>query len=208
MKKLATLLVCICILFAVKSTAQSFSDSVKRALQQVSDEMYAADDKECFIVQAITDELIQPGQKFVFIYDTGVITINGNKPAGGLRERYLIRAGHFLQMGKGCIDSCNMGIDEGGITLAEIFDANSKFRKRLENSRIAMNREILRDMSSSKLIDTADYKILYNIHGLYVNNEKVPADIAGIYIAMIESEGFYPIEESDEFVMEHPYKGD
>ena len=211
MKKLSTLLTCIFILCVAKSNAATaLNDSMKLELQRVSNIMYHDTDNNFIVVDAIIDGLIPLDEFYELGYKNGEVEINYAPLPTDKAVAYAKKISKFL-VRNGSKDSSAFSMRCDGTKLADIFDTASTFRKTwVHDIHIAMDpnllfntKPILELLISDNVIDSANYDIVYNLHGLFINNIKLSSSKAAKYIKLINAQGYSPEKGGDEMELEN-----
>lgn len=178
-----------------------FSDSIKMELNKVSLQIFVEHNRNFLIVDAILDGLIVIDSPYTFEYDNGKMSINSEPLPAAFKNKYTDKLNAFKAMEQpGQVNTFSMY--RSGITLKEIFDPSSIFRKSESElykfGNMPDTKSIKEFFSKGKMIDTAgQYTIRYNVKGLFINDKKVPDPAAKKYISFINDAGFKPEQLSD-----------
>jgi hypothetical protein len=184
------------------------SDSMKSELRKIGKLMCDEKNQNFIIIDGLADGLIQAGVHYDIRYNNGPLLINEKVPPPEILSRYhadlLLFFDETNAFGEtNSRDSHTFSL-MGSITLKEIFNANSGFRKpfQLENEFIrGMLVEVL--VKDKKLDTSKDYSIIYDANGLYLNNELLSKKDAAKYIQMINTLGFTPTSSRAELRFTH-----
>lgn len=186
-----------CLLIAVSSTvyAQSSTAVSGQRLAAIEHEMFNDSNRDFIVVDLVMDNVITPGKDFVFRYDKdGVCFVDDKKLGASLQSKYKNRIEQFQQFTGGSLKT--IFSITAAISEKEILDPNSSFRKPAFNGikdiprKQRMNeatQEVITQMAGEHLIDTvADYKLLVNKTGIYVNDKKLDIAVAEKYIPLFK----------------------
>lgn len=181
----------------------------KAELQAISDKMYADGDLYFILVQAYHDEMLFEGQSYDVVYKNGIVTINDQVPPAPFAQKYNDIAKAFYKGDAGS----SFSLKGGGLTLAEITNPESGFRKNhaeqqkrsadMTRGNIA-NENILNQLAKDNLVDTAaGYNIIYNHNGFMINGKKLEGAQFRKYRDLYVSETGHDlyIEENGSFSM-------
>jgi hypothetical protein len=216
MKKAFPILLFSISLFDTRAIAgKQLTGSVKNELRTLSNQMLSAHNDNFIILDAIVDGYVTIGGKASVIYENDIVTINDKQIPDPKKSWYVdkIRLFQSAQIN----DKDKIKGDAGAttrfyvidlkVTLAEIFDTASSFRKNLAQH-LPTHEEVLKQeedkamlvgmLAADKLIDTStDFTIRYNILGLFLNNVKVEEAVAAKFVKYINVHWLLAKEKSD-----------
>lgn len=201
-------------------------DSLRKELQKVSLQLYKDHNRNFLIVDAILDGLIkmspyafssttfscngkstsyidQPSEpkqvfSYIFVYQDGAIKIS-DKPLNDVENMiYFNKIKFFYSHGNDALPH-TFTLSNFFLDLKDIFDPSSSFRRGTTLPwGSCPDRTIINMLVEDKLLDTStDYKVVYDIDGLFINNEMLGVMTATKYIFYINEHGFTPKSAAD-----------
>lgn len=98
-------------------------------LEEISAQMAKEHNSSFILVQALKDNLIEDGKPFEFLYVPEYIIINGKELKGKVAERYRKLVESYMKREPADQQSPILSIKGESLTLEEVLDENSVFRK-------------------------------------------------------------------------------
>ncbi len=221
MKKALLILLFSFSLFSPRAVAgKQLTDSVRNELRTLSNKMLFAHNDNFIILDALVDGYVTIGGKASIVYENDIVTINDKQIPDPKKSWYVDKIRLFQSAQTNDKDKLNgdagtttrFYVINRKVTLAEIFDTASSFRKNVV-PRLSTREEVLKQkqakvvlvdmLAADKLIDTsADFTIRYNILGFFLNNVKVDEAVGAKFVKYINATWLVVKEKSDYLYMD------
>lgn len=207
---LIPLIITTCMLLYSTNIFSQKKDDLKTQLAKISEQMYEDGNVRYMIVDAMIDSILPSSGKItnnsiyidVNIKDSSIIIsgkTSGAKFTDQLKNKYLVKMDLFLsRFGEPRRKIMILYYDEAGLTLNEVLDPDSRFRKNSAASRVSAGistlarKKMIRHLLEDKLIKPTDHVvyITYNEKELAINNIAFTPALKEKYQNLFKENGF------------------
>lgn len=150
-------------------------ENLAKQLEEISRDMFNSGNDRYIVVDAIKDGLLQEGERYDFVFDKGILSLNGKKLSDEYNTFYTNKLKSFYKTTGQNVDSWSSTRGDGP-SFKDIFDPKSNLRKRTIMPRHAETGKahaiVITELVKDGIIDTkSKLHLKYNDKGVFVNEK-------------------------------------